>query len=407
MVDPIAARAAVASTTARLLAANGDSGALSALSIEGNRVTVSVTITTTGRRGNRDGVGYCDRRRRRTTSLRSSCVHNNQWQIRISIRRSTVVGSCFAHRCRRRSACSARHRRGQALRSRLTAAWDDGSLAMVRRMICSRGHDGLLRVSTHPLRWSTCSSVSHWSVGWICAAVLIYTVSDELVFQLRHGMPSAGRRRLGGLGLLGRKLATVFVAVLPLAISASPALAGAGTARAAVGAVRHRVADLGDPDSTVLTVPLSDATTVTSPLGSDWSMVEVKRGDSVWAIAERVAGDRDIAAIAEQIVAANLGTVMNDGHRFSTPALIEPGWLLNVPVAAARGAVVPVMEVQPSSVSATDSYVVVVGDSYWEIAEDHLGSGRRSSRGCRFHRGVDAHQRAGTWLLRQASDSTR
>lgn len=49
IVDPIAARTAVASTTARLLAANGDSGALTALSIEGNRVTVSVTITTTGR----------------------------------------------------------------------------------------------------------------------------------------------------------------------------------------------------------------------------------------------------------------------------------------------------------------------------------------------------------------------
>jgi lipoprotein-anchoring transpeptidase ErfK/SrfK len=49
IVDPIAARTAVASTTARLLAANGDSGTLTALSIEGNRVTVSVTITTTGR----------------------------------------------------------------------------------------------------------------------------------------------------------------------------------------------------------------------------------------------------------------------------------------------------------------------------------------------------------------------
>jgi lipoprotein-anchoring transpeptidase ErfK/SrfK len=49
IVDPVAARTAVASTTARLLAANGDSGTLSALSIEGNRVTVSVTITSTGR----------------------------------------------------------------------------------------------------------------------------------------------------------------------------------------------------------------------------------------------------------------------------------------------------------------------------------------------------------------------
>jgi hypothetical protein len=48
-VDPTAARAAVVSTTARLLAANGDSGTLTSMSIDGNRVTVSVTITTTGR----------------------------------------------------------------------------------------------------------------------------------------------------------------------------------------------------------------------------------------------------------------------------------------------------------------------------------------------------------------------
>ncbi len=49
IVDPVAARSAAASTTARLLAVNGDTGTLSALSIENNRVTVSVTITTTGR----------------------------------------------------------------------------------------------------------------------------------------------------------------------------------------------------------------------------------------------------------------------------------------------------------------------------------------------------------------------
>jgi len=48
-VDPVAARSAVAATTIRLLAVNGDTGSLSALTIIGNRVTVSVTITTTGR----------------------------------------------------------------------------------------------------------------------------------------------------------------------------------------------------------------------------------------------------------------------------------------------------------------------------------------------------------------------
>ena len=49
VVDPVAANTAVASTTARLLAANGDTGSVAAVSIVGNRVTVSVTITTTGR----------------------------------------------------------------------------------------------------------------------------------------------------------------------------------------------------------------------------------------------------------------------------------------------------------------------------------------------------------------------
>jgi hypothetical protein len=49
VVDAVAARVAVASTTARLLAVNGDTGSVSNMTIDGNRVTVSVTITTTGR----------------------------------------------------------------------------------------------------------------------------------------------------------------------------------------------------------------------------------------------------------------------------------------------------------------------------------------------------------------------
>jgi lipoprotein-anchoring transpeptidase ErfK/SrfK len=49
LVDSYAARSVVTSTAASLLAVNGDTGSVSALSIEGNRVTVSVTITSTGR----------------------------------------------------------------------------------------------------------------------------------------------------------------------------------------------------------------------------------------------------------------------------------------------------------------------------------------------------------------------
>ena len=49
IIDPVAARLAVGTTMRRLLAANGDTGSLTALSILSNRITVSVTITTTGR----------------------------------------------------------------------------------------------------------------------------------------------------------------------------------------------------------------------------------------------------------------------------------------------------------------------------------------------------------------------
>lgn len=49
LVDPVAARVAVATTAQRLLAVNGDTGSVAAVSIERNRVTVSVTITTSGR----------------------------------------------------------------------------------------------------------------------------------------------------------------------------------------------------------------------------------------------------------------------------------------------------------------------------------------------------------------------
>jgi LysM domain len=207
-------------------------------------------------------------------------------------------------------------------------------------------------------------------VGWICVAVLIYTMVDEMVFQLRHGMPSARHRRLGGLAPLGRRLATVLIAVLPLTASATPTLAGPLGARAVAGVVQHRVADFAEPAAATVMMPAVVVATAPSNLGDGWSLVEVQRGDSIWAIAQHVADGRDVADIAQQIVSANLGTVMNDGHRFSTPALIEPGWLLNVPVAGLPFLAAPVAEAPRAAIA--DSYVVVPGDSYWRIAEEHL-----------------------------------
>ena len=205
-------------------------------------------------------------------------------------------------------------------------------------------------------------------VGWICVAILIYTVVDEVVFQVRHGMPSSHHRRLIGLGALGRKLASVLVAVLPLVVNTTPSLAGPPITRSAVSVDVTGTDTPGVLRLAMPVVPLtSRAEAVSGSTG--WSFIEVRRGDSVWSIAQDVADGRDVAAIAQAIVGANLGTMMNDGRRFSTPALIEPGWLLSVPAAT-----VPeqVADVQQVAMPLDQSYVVVRGDSYWKIAEDHL-----------------------------------
>ncbi len=93
-----------------------------------------------------------------------------------------------------------------------------------------------------------------------------------------------------------------------------------------------------------------------------WTTYTVQRGDSVWSIASRMAGPADDAGtLAGQIVEANRGATMPDGQRFTTPALIEPGWVLNVPGGS------PETPPTPPSEHAVDA-----GDSYWRIATDHL-----------------------------------
>jgi hypothetical protein len=49
VIDEPAARRAAASTVSRLLAANGDTGRITAFAVDGSRVTITVTIDTTGR----------------------------------------------------------------------------------------------------------------------------------------------------------------------------------------------------------------------------------------------------------------------------------------------------------------------------------------------------------------------
>ena len=76
---------------------------------------------------------------------------------------------------------------------------------------------------------------------------------------------------------------------------------------------------------------------------------------------------------------------MPDGRRFTTPALIEPGWVLLVPSTAGASGAPPsaVALSEPVAASAVpdgappadaappvNEHVVGAGDSYWRIAAD-------------------------------------
>ena len=225
------------------------------------------------------------------------------------------------------------------------------------------------------------------AAAWICLIVLIGTVVAEVVFQLRHGMPSTPRRVSFGVGRLARFIATGLVAVLPVgansAFAAStdslvrPALPTvSAVAGAQSGMQSHEQSGMDEGtlvgESTVSAADGFDGTDAASN-GTEWSPRLIDSGDSVWSIAERIADGRDVATVAQEIVAANLGRTMADGQQFTTPALIEPGWSLIVPAApvprppmaaASRAAAAPTM----------DSHTVVAGDSYWGIAEHRLAT---------------------------------
>ncbi len=223
------------------------------------------------------------------------------------------------------------------------------------------------------------------TVAWICVAVLAVVVVSEVLHQRRDGLPSGERHRLLGLGTLGRWIAAGLVSVLPVA--ASP-VAAAGRPAPTAAVVQPR---LGPVVQRTVDPPADPG--ATGP-----ATHRVRRGESLWSIAELYARRDQVDELAAQITALNLGRTMNDGHRFVTAALVEPGWDLLLPAgirppssvaATAPGDQLPAAAAPPSSPSPSlspappsrspapaetsgESHLVVPGDSYWRIAEQHL-----------------------------------
>jgi DNA-binding SARP family transcriptional activator len=165
-------------------------------------------------------------------------------------------------------------------------------------------------------------------LSWIAWAAFTAAVTVEAQAALRGRR--APRLRLGGL----QNAASWLVTVAALAFSSQPAAVLASTAPAAVTAVtpdRHSP-PAAHPAGMPAGTP-ADARAV-EPLAPQvmsmgfYQMVTVRGGDCLWTIAQRYLGDGEMY---HEIARLNLGHLMGDGHRFTDPSLIWPGWVLQVP----------------------------------------------------------------------------
>jgi len=268
---------------------------------------------------------------------------------------------------------------------------------------------------------------SSLAITWLALAMIAVTIVTEVVHMVRHqGLAAPHVRGVGWAQRIGRWVAVGLIALLPINSFASGANA-VGDAGPAATAQR-----LGIVTGEAATVPLggtgpvsfgSDgfgvlaSTHPTAPDGSERlprpeastnasipttaaTVHVVERGESIYAIAaEYAVGDETrTIEIADQILDLNLEKVMDNGQRFTNPALIQPGWTLALPSGVgtprAPEVVIDVPDAPGLDVSDDDptpvrgiprieldtaveddhtTYVVVQGDTLSEIAAQHLG----------------------------------
>ena len=194
-------------------------------------------------------------------------------------------------------------------------------------------------------------------------AVIAVTIVTEAVHMARHqGLPAPPVRGIGWAQRIGRWVAVGLIALLPANSFASTANASGDPSPAATAQRFGLVTGsaIADPSGNDGSGPIAsfgpDEASIpatarpSAPAGSerlprpDDSMTEVapttassvhvvERGESIYAIAaEYAAGDEArTIEIADLILDLNLDNVMDDGQRFTNPALIRPGWTLVLP----------------------------------------------------------------------------
>lgn len=202
-------------------------------------------------------------------------------------------------------------------------------------------------------------------LGWLAFAALVLSFPAEV----RH------RRRHAGIGLPRSGPLVPVRAVVAWTVTGLTALTASPVVAIDVSDVlRVDAAEVASLTGAAIVLPgeggvagaLQHAATGSTRKVAGTMHYTVRSGDSVLSIAERLLGGTappgSVHRLADAIVADNVGRTMPDGRVFHSPALIEPGWVLEVPVGPAASATV---------------HTVEPGDTLWGLADAHLGDGRR------------------------------
>lgn len=194
-------------------------------------------------------------------------------------------------------------------------------------------------------------------VAWVAWAILTLSLLTEILAAIR-GVTAP---RLPGLalpqGLAGRLVATAALLFAVAPVSA-PVFAPQ-VAQAAPAVEAPPIVSQPETSPVPSAAPTAETATPKETPAVDYV---VRRGDSLWKIAQEHLGDgmryREIIALNEAVL-------------HGEPSFIDPGLTLRLPSDAAP-AVDPTDAPQPE-----ETHVVEPGDTLWDLAEEELGNGQR------------------------------
>ncbi len=196
------------------------------------------------------------------------------------------------------------------------------------------------------------------TVVWIVVLVTVVVVVAEIVHMSRHGglpMPE-----IRGLRLAQRGALAIAIGLLAIAASASPPTRSATETSTLVAQARLRHPSV----ERVHSVPTSPSLVEVTDTGSNEYVV--RQGESIYGIAAKTVGPNSdaIRSYAELLLEANLGRKMVDGRTFNNAALVEPGWVLNLPTS---DSIDPLVTGAPpntnENISTTGTHIVEQGES--------------------------------------------